>query len=256
MEKWNAQGYQKIQRAYQFQYGMALIERLKPYCSLSGKRVWDLGCGEGSLTAVLQELSGPGGQVTGVDLDGNMLKKARLGHPEIRFIQADLLDFLRAKEECCGLLFSNAALHWLADPAAMAAFFTHAQNVLQPGGVGAVHFSLAGNAQEARLFLERQLRRYLGDPGLVLFRPFLRFAQCKAEISARFSLLSAEELLFHPFSGRPMFSFLWMLHSQPLLQYLTEQQLQEFSRLLYQAWQAEPVEVVSRQCAFVFQRRD
>jgi demethylmenaquinone methyltransferase/2-methoxy-6-polyprenyl-1,4-benzoquinol methylase len=55
-----------------------------------GSRVVDLCCGTGDLTAVLAHQVGPE-NVVGVDFVPEMLERARLRHPELRFVEGDAL---------------------------------------------------------------------------------------------------------------------------------------------------------------------
>lgn len=79
----------------------------------------DLGCGAGNVTRKLGE-RWPGARVTGVDADEAMLARAReatRGEARFAFVRADLARW-RA-EVPFALVFSNAALQWLDDHAAL-----------------------------------------------------------------------------------------------------------------------------------------
>lgn len=84
-----------------------LLGLVRPATGLS---VLDLGCGTGELTARLSEVL-PESDVVGVDSSPDMLTRARgLARPGLRFE-------LGSVEEAWGefdLVFSNAALHWVA----------------------------------------------------------------------------------------------------------------------------------------------
>ncbi|MBV9611255.1 MAG: class I SAM-dependent methyltransferase, partial [Acidobacteriaceae bacterium] len=59
-----------------------------------GMKVADFGCGVGVVTAMLGELVGPFGSVTGVDADGAQIRQAdalcaRKGLKNVRFLRAD-----------------------------------------------------------------------------------------------------------------------------------------------------------------------
>ena len=107
--------------------GSAALELLAPQ---PGEMVLDLGCGDGVLT---QKIMAIGARVIGLDASPEMVEAARcrgvdafvadaqaldLGHQEMRFGHFD----------AC---FSNAALHWMLDPDAVAAGVF---SVLKPGG--------------------------------------------------------------------------------------------------------------------------
>ena len=91
-----------------------------------GERVLDLGCGTGALTAAIASL---GAAVEGVDRDAAMLAVAQREHPGIPFRQGDGQTLV-----VDGLLdgvFSNAAMHWMADQDAVVRRVAAA---LRPGG--------------------------------------------------------------------------------------------------------------------------
>ncbi len=72
----------------------------------------DLGCGPGTSTAVLAA-RWPRSQLTGVDSSPEMLERARAGPIRAKWISTDLRDW--SPDRRFGLVFSNAALHWLPD---------------------------------------------------------------------------------------------------------------------------------------------
>jgi trans-aconitate 2-methyltransferase len=74
------------------------------------RRVVDLGCGAGDLTALLAE-RWPGATVVGLDASPEMLASAGARHPTLDWIQADLAEWRSATP--VDLVFSNAALHWV-----------------------------------------------------------------------------------------------------------------------------------------------
>ncbi len=94
-------------------------ERLRPALDLLARipaeapeRVVDLGCGPGNVTRLLKE-RWPAAQVLGLDSSETMLERARQNAPDIRFEQADLARW--TPDDPPGILYSNAALHWLGD---------------------------------------------------------------------------------------------------------------------------------------------
>jgi trans-aconitate 2-methyltransferase len=96
------------------------------------RRIVDVGCGPGSVTRLLCE-RWPDAEVIGVDRSPEMLQRARVEIPPVEWIEADMATWRPTKP--VDLIFSNAALHWLDDPAdAMLTYL----GMLQPSGVLAV----------------------------------------------------------------------------------------------------------------------
>ncbi len=121
------------------QYLKFAAPRLRPALDLlarldlaAPRRIVDLGCGTGSIARLLAE-RWPGAEVTGVDGSPAMLAEARAAAPSLRWVEADLGAW--RPDAPPDLLFSNAALHWLPDPAAL---FGRLFDALAPGGVLAV----------------------------------------------------------------------------------------------------------------------
>jgi trans-aconitate 2-methyltransferase len=92
-------------------------ERLRPALDLlsripleSPRVIYDLGCGPGTVTALLKK-RWPSARITGVDSSEAMLAKARELEPALLWQAADLARW--SPDSAPDLLFSNAALHWL-----------------------------------------------------------------------------------------------------------------------------------------------
>jgi trans-aconitate 2-methyltransferase len=113
--------------------------RLRPALDLLGrisvadpKRIYDLGCGTGSITQLLAE-RWPSAVVCGVDDSAEMLAQAAQRPSRIEWLQQSVASWRPA--EPASLIFSNAALHWLPNHGAL---FPSLINALEPGGVLAV----------------------------------------------------------------------------------------------------------------------
>ena len=82
--------------------------------SISGKVIYDLGCGPGNSTSLLLAAY-PGAFVTGVDNSPAMLERARKDVAEAEFLLADLSDWKVPAD--ADLLFSNATFQWVPNHA-------------------------------------------------------------------------------------------------------------------------------------------
>jgi|SRR5689334_5886840 trans-aconitate 2-methyltransferase len=72
----------------------------------------DLGCGTGNSTEQLHR-RWRNAKITGVDSSGSMLAHARENHPDWQWLQTSIEDW--KPQTKYNLVFSNAALHWVAD---------------------------------------------------------------------------------------------------------------------------------------------
>jgi precorrin-6B methylase 2 len=114
---WDAERY-RADAGFVADLGAEALALLDPR---PGERVLDLGCGDGRLTARI------GAQVTGLEPDPSMAAAARaLG---LRVLEQDAHDPFG--EAAYDAVFSNAALHWMRDPARVLA---HVFRALRPGG--------------------------------------------------------------------------------------------------------------------------
>ena len=92
------------------------------------KHVVDLGCGPGNSTALIASRY-PNADILGVDSDDAMLAKARAEHVKARFEAGDFETW--TPREAPDLIYTNAALHWAADPLGVASRLFQS---LAPGG--------------------------------------------------------------------------------------------------------------------------
>jgi trans-aconitate methyltransferase len=105
-QTWDAALYD-TKHAFVTDQGRALLDLLGPR---PGERVLDLGCGTGDLAAAI---AGRGATVVGLDASAEMLAAARAKYPEVEFVRGDAADF--RFDQPFDTVFSNAALHWVAD---------------------------------------------------------------------------------------------------------------------------------------------
>ena len=114
-------------------------ERLRPALDLmariqvdSPETVYDLGCGTGTITAILKE-RWPDAHVTGVDSSASMLERTPDMETGVTWQHADLNDW--HPERPADVVYSNAALHWLDNHEQL---FPRLMDTVKPGGVLAV----------------------------------------------------------------------------------------------------------------------
>lgn len=96
------------------------------------KRIIDLGCGTGNSTEQLH-IRWPQAEIAGLDSSATMLAQARQNHPDWHWIEGRIEAW--QPNGPYDLIFSNAALHWVADHAAL---FPRLLNAVAPGGALAV----------------------------------------------------------------------------------------------------------------------
>lgn len=172
------------------QYVRYADERSRPFHDLIARvaaeeprRVVDLGCGDGALTASLAD-RWPTAHVHGIDTSPEMLGRAA-AHASARltFARADLRDW--QPDEPIDVLVANAALQWVPDHVAL---FDRFLAGLGPGGWFA--FQVPGNFDApshrllAGLRLDRRWRDRVGDGAdrhLAVATP----AEYAAELAAR-----------------------------------------------------------------------
>lgn len=121
------------------QYLAFASERLQPALDLLARipleapgTVIDLGCGAGNVTKALKQ-RWPEAAFTGVDGSPDMLARARAGDPDVTWVEADMNNWRAAGR--VDVIYSNAAMHWLDDHAAL---FPRLMEQIAPGGFLAV----------------------------------------------------------------------------------------------------------------------
>lgn len=130
-QTWDACGYQR-NAGFVAKLGLPALELLAP---LPGERILDIGCGDGALTIEIARL---GATVVGIDSSPQMIASARERGLDARVADAQALEFAGDFDAA----FTNAALHWMPDSAAVLAGVHRA---LRPGGRFAGEFGGFGN---------------------------------------------------------------------------------------------------------------
>jgi SAM-dependent methyltransferase len=134
--------------------GAAALALLRPQ---AGELILDIGCGDGALT---QQITAAGAKAIGLDASPEMVEAARSRGVDAFVADAQALD-LEAQVTRFGRFdaaFSNAALHWMLDPAAVArGVFA----LLRPGGRFVGEMGGQGNVT----ILRRGIREELTERG-------------------------------------------------------------------------------------------
>lgn len=130
--------------------GAAALELLDPQ---SGELIVDLGCGDGVLT---RRIIDSGARVIGLDASAGMIEAARSRGVDAFVADAQALD-LEAQAHRFGQFdaaFSNAALHWMLDPDAVA---SGVFSILRAGGRFVGEMGGQGNIATLRAGLRDEL---------------------------------------------------------------------------------------------------
>lgn len=130
--------------------GGAALELLNPQ---PGELVLDIGCGDGALT---EKIAASGARVIGLDASEDMVEAARRRGVDAFVADAQALG-LEGQAERFGQFdaaFSNAALHWMLDPDAVACGVL---SILKPGGRFVGEMGGQGNVSALRDALRAEL---------------------------------------------------------------------------------------------------
>ena len=139
------------------QYLQFADQRTRPCRDLAARvnveapaRVIDLGCGPGNSTAVLME-RWPESQIAGLDSSAQMIKSARKSYPKQTWVLGDINSWNSDGKERFDVVFSNAALQWAEDHAAL---FPRLMRAVNPGGALAIQVPGNFDATAHRLMRE------------------------------------------------------------------------------------------------------
>lgn len=152
--KWDPEGYAH-HAGFVAELGAPLLDLLAPQ---PGESIVDIGCGDGALTA---RIAAVGCNVLGIDASPEQVEATRARGIDARVLDAQQLEHEAEWANRFDGVFSNAALHWIPDQAAVARGMCH---VLRPGGRCAVELGGAGNVARVRAGLFAALERHGIDP--------------------------------------------------------------------------------------------
>jgi|SRR5277367_3948295 SAM-dependent methyltransferase len=138
LQKWHARFVADL--------GAPVVDLLAPR---AGERILDLGCGDGVLTAKLASM---GCHVIGVDASAPQIEAARKLGLDARVMNGEALNF----DGDFDAVFSNAALHWMSNPAKVIAGVRRA---LKPHGRFVAEFGGRGCVAKIRKALIEALNR-------------------------------------------------------------------------------------------------
>lgn len=108
------------------------LDRLSKSLAPASRRIFDLGCGNGSISAAL---ASHGWSVTGVDASSEGISHANRIHPQLKLEIGSVYDDLAAKFGTFPIVFSLEVVEHLYDPRTYARTLF---NLLEPGGTAIV----------------------------------------------------------------------------------------------------------------------
>ncbi|HJS29726.1 MAG TPA: methyltransferase domain-containing protein [Anaerolineales bacterium] len=141
---WNPAQYLKFSDE-RLRPALELLQRIPPR---SPELIYDLGCGTGHITRIISERWDTA-VVYGLDNSDEMLEAARSQPGRVRWIHTDIRTWVPPSPP--DLIYSNAALHWVEDHAAL---FPRFLGFLKPGGCLAVQMPLSYDLPSHRLMRE------------------------------------------------------------------------------------------------------
>jgi trans-aconitate methyltransferase len=153
-QTWSPEFYQR-HASFVAELGADIFSWLAPQ---PDEDILDLGCGDGALT---ERIARAGARVVGIDASADMVKAARARGLDARQGSGESLDFDGAFDA----VFSNAALHWMHDAAAVARGVARA---LRKGGRFVAELGGHTNVASVVTALQAARLRFGGAPGLAM----------------------------------------------------------------------------------------
>lgn len=249
---WDGKSYDIFQEEYQFKSGCYLIEKLEKIESLIGKSVLDLGCGNGQLTNQLAKKTKQ--IVTAIDSDKSMLAvlNDKYSSLKINSICSDIPNWLTTQQNNFDVIFSNATFHWFGSQESMSQILIDCHKNLSADGILAVRFSLKDNAYELKRYLAKRISEFLGNPNFLFIKQSeLEYSGFSNQLTnSGFKTIYGKEIRFTPFSD-PNLDFSFMINSQPIRGYFSDQSFIEFEQYLKKCWQQNKVKLRSHHAILI-----
>lgn len=132
---WDADLYDQEQK-FVSEFGRNLLDLVD---ASPGERIWDLGCGTGTLAAALAK---SGATVIGTDVSPNMIAQSKKNYPGIEFRVEDAVT--ATFKQPFDKVFSNAVFHWIPEQIPL---LTRIRESLKPGGKLVCEMGARGNIQ-------------------------------------------------------------------------------------------------------------
>jgi len=149
---WNPEAYNRF-RGLRLRPAIDLLTAVGP---VRAGDIVDLGCGNGVTGGALRTRF-PDARLVGVDNSEAMLAQARETGDYATLVKADIADWQAAAP--LALIYSNAALHWLADHEAL---MPRLAGMLGQGGVLAVQMPHQNNAPSHRVWVSLAEEMFAG----------------------------------------------------------------------------------------------
>ena len=160
--------YKKLAKSYNFRfpsYLKVITDKVAAIANITpGDRVLDLGCGTGELIFRLAQEYPATGELVGIDISEEMLKRAKSKLDSFKAVSlhSGNIEQISYPDEYFDLIVSSGVMHYVRNPKNM---IKEALRVLRPRG----RFLLIDMAQESLTTRISSLFRRITDPGTVQF---------------------------------------------------------------------------------------
>jgi len=134
--------------------------------SSGDRRIFDLGCGNGAVAAVLAR---EGYEITGIDASAEGIAQARQAHPELKLFEGSAYDDLAAKFGTFPVVLSLEVVEHLYDPRR---FASRLHALVEPGGTAIVSAPYHGYLKDLALAISGRMDAHftaLWDHGHIKF---------------------------------------------------------------------------------------